>query len=98
MVRVCFVIRVSVRITDRVEVTVNVRVSKLLGSDYGMVKFRVVIRVREKLGFGFGVNNPNNLLTLTITPKLIITVNLRLLVFSRILFSGVSFHIIFVKG
>ena len=48
-------IRVSVRITDRVEVTVNDRVSKLLVSDYGMGKFRVVIRVRVKLGFGLGL-------------------------------------------
>ena len=50
-----------------VDVPVMVRVSNLLGSDYGQGEFRVIIRVRAKLELWLGLKfDPNNLLTLTI--------------------------------
>ena len=77
-----------IRVT--VDVRVMVRVSNLLGSDQGQGEFRVIIRVRAKLElellqYNIGRNgscllglkfDPNNLLTLTITTKLTLTLAL----------------------
>ena len=58
----------------RVDVGVRVRVSNLLGSDYGQCEFRVIIRVRAELELGLGLMfDSNNLLTLTIATKLTLT-------------------------
>ena len=70
-------VRVSGMSTVRVNVWVTVRVSNLLGSDYGQGGFIVIIRVNAKLQLGLGSKfNPNNLLTLTLTTNLTLTLNL----------------------
>ena len=43
---------VRFRIVFRVDVRIMVRVSKLLGSDYGHGKFNVIVSVRVRLGLG----------------------------------------------
>ena len=69
-------VRVSGMSTVRVNVWVRVRVSNLLGSDLGQGGFIVIIRVNAKLQLGLGSKfNPNNLLTLTITTNLTLTLN-----------------------
>ena len=76
-VRVSLGVRVSGMSTVSVNVWVRVMVSNLLGSDYGLGEFRVIIRVNAKLQLGLGSKfNPNNLLTLTIATKLTLTLPL----------------------
>ena len=63
--------------TVRVNVWVRVRVSNLLGSDWGQGEFRVIIRVNAKLHLGLGSKfNHNNLLTLTLATQLTLTLTL----------------------
>ena len=60
-------------IRDMVTVMVMFRVSGLLWSDYGQGMFKGIARVRVRFGFELGLLcDPNNLLTLTITPELIL--------------------------
>ena len=49
-----------------------VGVNKLPGSDYGQAKFRVMVRVILGLELEF---DPNNVIALTLTPRLILTLN-----------------------
>ena len=56
---------------------IGVRVSNLLGSDYGQREFRVIIRVRAELELRLGLMfDPNNFLTLTIATQLTVTLPL----------------------
>ena len=59
-----------------VMVAVKVRVSTFLGSDQNHGKFRIIAKVRVRLGLGFGfLFDRNNLLDQTITTKPTLTLN-----------------------